>query len=357
MRAVFLVAIQRGMSSLFAFRCFPFCLCATFAVGGVTSGVDLDSCVGFCDPLSLSELSLFVWIVSLLTAMPWFGGYGGSWFNGYVGVGRAMAELRWAVGEMRIARGDGLRWWSVGFGSVEYRGIILLLQRKNSNLDLEEGRDRRRLKLSSLTVGKGGEHGADFQEPRVYLTEIADLLIMAWTILDRNSRPCLHAILSSFFFPTEKIANKICGCCCTGASIPFLSEIHVDRLYNQTQNALFSFSITAMIKFCFVSGSQIHEGNRGCRRTATATPNRDCGCSRGLQQLFDSDCDGDGPNHLIFVTRIKFTLDPGNLLVFLCRRHVDLLKQQSPVNACLSTMQLAPRPTYPVPLCQHALTL
>lgn len=47
------------------------------------------------------------------------------------------------------------------------------------------------------------------------------------------------------------------------------------------------------------------QGNRGCRRTATATPNRDCGCSRGLQQLFDSDCYGDGPNHVIFVTRIK----------------------------------------------------
>jgi hypothetical protein len=65
---------------------------------------------------------------------------------------------------------------------------------------------------------------------------------MAWTIQDRNSRPCLQAILSFFCFPTEKIANKICGCCCTGASIPFLSEIHVDRLYNQTLNALFSIS-------------------------------------------------------------------------------------------------------------------
>jgi len=53
---------------------------------------------------------------------------------------------------MRIARGDGLRWQSVGFGFVEYRGINLLLQRKkNSNRDLEEGRDRRRLKLSTLT--------------------------------------------------------------------------------------------------------------------------------------------------------------------------------------------------------------
>uniref|UniRef100_A0A3N7FT09 Uncharacterized protein n=1 Tax=Populus trichocarpa TaxID=3694 RepID=A0A3N7FT09_POPTR len=82
----------------------------------------------------------------------------------------------------------------------------------------------------------------DFQGPRVYLTEISDLLIMAWTIQDRNSRPCLQAILSFFCFPTEKIANKICGCCCTGASIPFLSEIHVDRLYNQTLNALFSIS-------------------------------------------------------------------------------------------------------------------
>ncbi|KAJ6888040.1 hypothetical protein NC652_029144 [Populus alba x Populus x berolinensis] len=53
--------------------------------------------------------------------------------------------------KIRIARGDGLRWWSVGFGFVEYRGINILLQRKNSNRDLEEGRDRRRLKLSTLT--------------------------------------------------------------------------------------------------------------------------------------------------------------------------------------------------------------
>jgi len=30
--------------------------------------------------------------------MPWFGGYVGNWFNGYVVGGRAMAELRWAVG-------------------------------------------------------------------------------------------------------------------------------------------------------------------------------------------------------------------------------------------------------------------
>ncbi|XP_011001853.1 PREDICTED: uncharacterized protein LOC105109000 isoform X2 [Populus euphratica] len=95
--------------------------------------------------------------------MSWFGGYVGNWFNGYVGVGRAMAELHWAVGfflfkgEMRIARGDGLRWRSVGSGFVEYRGINLLLQRKkNCNRDLEEGRDRRRLKLSTLT-GHGKE--------------------------------------------------------------------------------------------------------------------------------------------------------------------------------------------------------
>ncbi|KAJ6888023.1 hypothetical protein NC652_029131 [Populus alba x Populus x berolinensis] len=191
MRAVFLVAIQRGMSSLFAFRCFPICLCATFAVGGVTSGVDLDGCVGFCDRLSLSELSLFVffYFFPILAA--------GSFHR--LRLCRGLVVM---LREMRIARGDGLRWRSVGFGFVEYRGIILLLQGKNSNRDLEEGRDRRRLKLSSLT---------------------------------------------------ENIANKICGCCCTGASIPFLSEIHVDRLYNQTQNALFSFSITAKIKFCFVS--------------------------------------------------------------------------------------------------------
>jgi len=38
------------------------------------------------------------WIVSVLSAIRWFGGYVGNWFNGYIGVGRAMAELRWAIG-------------------------------------------------------------------------------------------------------------------------------------------------------------------------------------------------------------------------------------------------------------------
>jgi hypothetical protein len=56
--------------------------------------VVLDGCVDCRDRLSLSEFSLFVfflflapgsWIVSLLlTAMPWFGGFIGNWFNDYV---------------------------------------------------------------------------------------------------------------------------------------------------------------------------------------------------------------------------------------------------------------------------------
>jgi len=65
---MFLVAIQRGMSSLFAFRCVPSCFRAIFAVGGVTGGVDLDCCVGFRDRLRLSELSLFVFFFSPLLA-------------------------------------------------------------------------------------------------------------------------------------------------------------------------------------------------------------------------------------------------------------------------------------------------
>jgi hypothetical protein len=80
MRAVFLVAIQRGMSSIFGFRC----------------------CVDFRDRLSLSELSLFVFYFPLLAA--------GSFrcyrlCSGLVVMlvtgsmaGRAMAELRWAAG-------------------------------------------------------------------------------------------------------------------------------------------------------------------------------------------------------------------------------------------------------------------
>jgi hypothetical protein len=42
--------------------------------------------------------------------MLWFGGYVGNWFNGYVSVGRAMAELRWAVGFFFFFRG---RWVAV----------------------------------------------------------------------------------------------------------------------------------------------------------------------------------------------------------------------------------------------------
>ncbi|KAL9372195.1 hypothetical protein Peur_034439 [Populus x canadensis] len=233
--------------------------------------------------------------------MPRFGGYVGNWFNGYVGVGRAMAELRWAAGFFFLEGDENCqgRWVAVAsmersrtWESKHWKPCLWMMNFELCCFGFL-------VRSVLFPVGKGGEQGADFQEPRVYLTEIADLLIMAWTILDRNSRPCLQAILGSFFFPTEKIADKICGCCCTGASIPFLSEIHVERLYNQTQNALFSFSITAKIKFCFVSGKL------KLLEDCTATPGRDCGCSRGLQQLFDSYCYGDGSNHLIFVTRIK----------------------------------------------------
>ncbi|KAJ6976806.1 hypothetical protein NC653_028850 [Populus alba x Populus x berolinensis] len=61
-------------------------------------------------------------------------------------------------------------------------------------------------------------HGRDFQEPEVYSTEIADLLIMAWTILDRNTRllQAIYILCFFFLFPREKIANKIFGRCCWG---------------------------------------------------------------------------------------------------------------------------------------------
>jgi hypothetical protein len=47
--------------------------------------------------------------------MPWFGGYVGNWFKGYVGVGRAMAELRWAVGFFFIGGDENCkgRWVAV----------------------------------------------------------------------------------------------------------------------------------------------------------------------------------------------------------------------------------------------------
>uniref|UniRef100_A0A6M2F797 Uncharacterized protein n=1 Tax=Populus davidiana TaxID=266767 RepID=A0A6M2F797_9ROSI len=94
---------------------------------------------------------------------------------------------------MRIARGDGLRWRSVGFGFVEYRGIILLLQRKNSNRDLEEGRDRRRLKLSTLTVyGKEQDMGIEALE--AMLMDMMDLEV-------RLAGCSIIMVLCFFLFP------------------------------------------------------------------------------------------------------------------------------------------------------------
>ncbi|KAJ6888025.1 hypothetical protein NC652_029131 [Populus alba x Populus x berolinensis] len=97
--------------------------------------------------------------------MQWFGGYVGNWFNGYFGVGRAMAELRWAV-------------------------------------------------------------------------------------------------LDQFCFQWEKEVNR----------------------------KLWLMEIAGKLKPL---------------EDCTATPNPDCGCSRGLNHLFCSYCYGNGSNHLIFVTRIK----------------------------------------------------
>ena len=95
----------------------------------------LDGCVGCRDCLSLPEFSLFVffffpapgsWIVSLLTAMPWFGGFIGNWFNGCVFV---------FVFFFSRERGENCngRWVAVvaaGFGFFECIGINLLLENK-----------------------------------------------------------------------------------------------------------------------------------------------------------------------------------------------------------------------------------
>ncbi|KAL9372200.1 hypothetical protein Peur_034444 [Populus x canadensis] len=192
---MFLVAIQRGMSSLFAFRCVPFCFRATFAVGGVTGGVDLDCCFGFRDRLSVSELSLFVFYFSPLLAAGSFHCY-------------------------RLCRDYG----------------------KEQGIGIEA--------LEAILMDDGF----------------------------RGS-----SVLS--FFPTEKIANKNCGCGCTGASIPFLFFLRFSWLM-EIAGAGTSWKLK-LLEDC------------------TATPNQDCGCSRRLHQLFDSYCYGDGSNHLIFVTRIK----------------------------------------------------
>ncbi|KAL9334704.1 hypothetical protein Peur_071885 [Populus x canadensis] len=173
---------------------------STSAAGGVTSGVFLDGCVGCRYSLNLSEFSLFDWIVSLLSAMPRFGGYAGNWFNGYVGVGRAMAELRWAAGFFCLEGDENCQGRWVAVASME---------------------------RSSTWESK-------HWKPYLWM---------------------MNFELDQFYFQWEKEVNR---------------ELETEA----------------------VGGLQ-------------STPNRDCGCSRGLQQLFDSYCYGDGSNHLIFVTRIK----------------------------------------------------
>ncbi|KAL3574832.1 hypothetical protein D5086_022933 [Populus alba] len=54
--------------------------------------------------------------------------------------------------EMRIAREDGLRWRSVGLALWSTEALIFYYKENFlAKRDLEEGRDRRRLKLSTLT--------------------------------------------------------------------------------------------------------------------------------------------------------------------------------------------------------------
>eukprot|EP00258_Populus_trichocarpa_P022241 XP_024438260.1 uncharacterized protein LOC112323296 isoform X2 [Populus trichocarpa] len=108
--------------------------------------------------------------------------------------------------------------WVLALLSTE--ALIFYYKEKNSNRDLEEGRDRRRLKLLTLTdYGKEQDMGIE----------------------------ALEAMLMD-----DEFRGKL-----------------------------------KLLEDC------------------TATPDPDCGCSRGLHQLFDSYCYGDGSNHLIFVTRTK----------------------------------------------------
>lgn len=52
----------------------------------------------------------------MLTAMPWFGGFISNWFIGCVFFFPREREVR-------IARGDGLRWWSVGFSALSVGSV------------------------------------------------------------------------------------------------------------------------------------------------------------------------------------------------------------------------------------------
>jgi len=111
------------LSSLSAFCCFRFCFRGPSASGGVTSSAGLDGCVGCRDCLSLPEFSLIVffffpapgsWIVSLLTAMPWFGGFIGNWFIGCVFF--SLSREKWELlGEMGCGGGP----WVLALLSTE----------------------------------------------------------------------------------------------------------------------------------------------------------------------------------------------------------------------------------------------
>ena len=88
-------------------------------------------CVGCRDRLSLPVFSLFVFLFFCCWQLDRFFvdgyavvcGFISNWFNGRVFFFPLSREVR-------TARGDGLRWWSVGFGFVEYIGINLLLENK-----------------------------------------------------------------------------------------------------------------------------------------------------------------------------------------------------------------------------------
>ncbi|KAJ6976798.1 hypothetical protein NC653_028842 [Populus alba x Populus x berolinensis] len=77
---------------------------------------------------------------------------------------------------MRIAREDGLRWRSVGLALWSTEALIFYYKENFlAKRDLEEGRDRRRLKLSTLT-DYGKEQDMEIEALEAMLMDLEVLL-------------------------------------------------------------------------------------------------------------------------------------------------------------------------------------
>nr|TKR79134.1 hypothetical protein D5086_0000274730 [Populus alba] len=124
---------------------------------------------------------------------------------------------------MRIAREDGLRWRSVGLALWSTEALIFYYKENFlAKRDLEEGRDRRRLKLSTLT-DYGKEQDMEIEALEAMLMDLEKFILarVALILLTIASKyQYLHrlgwlAVLSSWccvFFSSPEFGHALMLC-------------------------------------------------------------------------------------------------------------------------------------------------